>query len=86
MDGRGRRQLDRDGQIERFVSLGWFANEPPPPEERERLYDPFGDAPLSDRVRSYLDSNCGHCHTEGGQASQSALLLGWEYTDPVEDV
>jgi uncharacterized repeat protein (TIGR03806 family) len=81
--GTSSRQLDRDGQIERFASLGWFATAPP--AERDALVDPFGDAPEVERVRSYLDSNCGHCHTEGGTASQSALLLSRGFTDPASD-
>jgi uncharacterized repeat protein (TIGR03806 family) len=78
--GPSTRQLDRDGQVEAFAALGWF--DAAPPSEREALVDPFGAAPELDRVRSYLDSNCGHCHTEGGTASQSALLLSWSLTDP----
>jgi uncharacterized repeat protein (TIGR03806 family) len=81
--GPSTRQLDRNGQIERFAGLGWFAAAPP--TERQALVDPFGEAPIVERVRSYLDSNCGHCHTEGGTASQSALLLSIGFTDPAED-
>lgn len=77
------RQLDRDGQIEMIDDLGWFDSMPT--AEHEVLVDPFGDAPESDRVRSYLDSNCGHCHTEGGTASESALLLSFDFTDPETD-
>ncbi len=76
-------QLDRDGQIERLASLGWLDREPP--AEREALVDPFGDAPLDARVRAYFDSNCGHCHTENGPASQSALLLSYDFTDFASD-
>jgi uncharacterized repeat protein (TIGR03806 family) len=87
------RQLDRDSdygtgpvnQIDHFASLGWFATTPPASGERTRLVDPFGAAPLGDRVRAYLDANCGHCHTEGGGASQSALLLSYPFTDPAQD-
>jgi uncharacterized repeat protein (TIGR03806 family) len=86
------RQLDRDfdygsgaeNQIDRLAALGWLDSAPPAAGERERLVDPFGSAPLLDRVRSYLDANCGHCHTEGGWASESALLLSWDLTDPSE--
>lgn len=76
------RQLDRDGQIEMLVDAGVLDS---PAAEGVRLVDPFGDAPESDRVRSYLDSNCGHCHTEGGTASESALLLSYGFTDPETD-
>jgi uncharacterized repeat protein (TIGR03806 family) len=84
------RQLDREGldgenQIDRFAGLGWFDAAPTAASERERLEDPFGQAPLTDRVRAYLDSNCGHCHTEGGTASESALLLSYGFTEPTAD-
>jgi uncharacterized repeat protein (TIGR03806 family) len=86
-------QLDRDfdygsgpvNQIDHLAALGWFDVAPPAAADRQRLVDPFGSSPLSDRVRSYLDSNCGHCHTEGGWASESALLLSWAFTDPSAD-
>jgi len=76
------RQLDRDGQLEKLQALGWLDNAPS--AARQTLVDPFGQASLSDRVRSYLDANCGHCHKPDGQASQSALLLDWKRTDPTD--
>ncbi|MCA9617645.1 MAG: hypothetical protein KC731_01400 [Myxococcales bacterium] len=85
------RQIDRpapeggDNQIDRFASLGWLSSAPPPAADRERLVDPFGPAPLHERVRSYLDANCGHCHTTGGSASQSALLLSYDLTSDAAD-
>ncbi|MEM9696969.1 MAG: hypothetical protein AAGA56_30820 [Myxococcota bacterium] len=80
------RQFNRDfdygmgaeNQIDHLASLGLFDRDPP--AERETLLDPFGDGPLFDRVRSYLDTNCAACHSTGRAASQSALLLGWEDT------
>jgi uncharacterized repeat protein (TIGR03806 family) len=32
-------------------------------------------APLAERARAYLDSNCGHCHNAAGAADTSGLLL-----------
>jgi uncharacterized repeat protein (TIGR03806 family) len=84
------RQVDRAGddgvnQIDRFAELGWFSAAPTAAADRVRLVDPFGSASLTERVRSYLDSNCGHCHTEGGTASESALLLSYEFTASDDD-
>jgi uncharacterized repeat protein (TIGR03806 family) len=42
----------------------------------------FGDAPLDQRARAWLDVNCAHCHRARGSASNSGLLLGWNETDP----
>ena len=78
------RQLDRDGQIEALSSMGWLDSEPP--ASRSKLIDPFDDSqPLDLRVRAYFDSNCGHCHTENGPASQSGLLLSFDLTDPASN-
>lgn len=84
------RQLNREhdygagpvNQIDHLVSMGWLDAGIPAADERQTLVDPFGAAPELDRVRAYLDSNCGHCHTENGPASQSALLLSFGLTEP----
>jgi len=83
------RQLDRDfdyghgseNQIDHLNAIGWL-DQAPPANERERMVDPFGTGPLPDRARSYLDANCGHCHTSSGGATESGLLLTWGNTDP----
>ncbi len=37
---------------------------------------------LSDRARSYLDVNCGHCHSSKGPAATSGLRLNFEEQNP----
>ncbi|MCW4470502.1 hypothetical protein OGH69_16140 [Flavobacterium sp. MFBS3-15] len=37
--------------------------------------------PLELRVRSYLDANCAHCHTDGGQCQGTPLKLDFLHTD-----
>lgn len=82
------RQLDRAGpsgaasQVDRFAELGLFTEAIPEAGARARLVDPFGDGDLAARARSYLDSNCGHCHAATGVASDQALRLGFWDTDP----
>jgi uncharacterized repeat protein (TIGR03806 family) len=71
-----------ENQIEHFARLGLFDVMPPAYEERARLVDPFGAAPLENRLRSYFDVNCAMCHRPDSAASESDLLLDWWSTDP----
>jgi uncharacterized repeat protein (TIGR03806 family) len=68
-------QLNRDveiggqtrNQIEAWIALG-IAKGPTPKPNAPRHVDPYDtSAPLADRARTYLATNCAHCHTpEGG--------------------
>jgi uncharacterized repeat protein (TIGR03806 family) len=37
---------------------------------------------LTERARAYLDVNCAHCHTEGGDAMNTGLFLEYQQKDP----
>jgi len=36
---------------------------------------------LDERARAYLDINCAHCHTNGGDATNTGLFLEYQQTD-----
>ncbi len=78
------RNLNRVGpfganQIADWTARGVLAGAPATPPAVPAA---FGDAPLEDRARAWLDINCGHCHKGEGGASNSGLFLDWHETDP----
>jgi mono/diheme cytochrome c family protein len=68
--GEGRRD-----QLAHLKSLGLLDGAPTAPAS---LVDPFGDAPLDARARSYLDAHCSACHAAGGEAESTGLFWGVE--------
>lgn len=46
------------------------------------VWDDPASASLNLRTRAYLDVNCANCHHPSGSASNSALFLEFEQTDP----
>src|SRR5690606_23356473 len=76
--GPGVAQLNRDhdyapaggtsNQLATYADVGLLgAPLPAPPAALAKLADPAdGSAPLDDRARAYLDTNCSNCHRPGG--------------------
>jgi uncharacterized repeat protein (TIGR03806 family) len=73
-------------QIDYMDSLGMFDVDPPPEVDERTTYvtAPAVDATadLHDRVRSYFDSNCSHCHAPDGEISDKGLYLDYQSMDP----
>lgn len=68
-------------QIEHLVRAGVLDAAPQP---REGMPSPQGTAPLAERARSYLDANCGHCHSPEGRAASTGLFWDRAHTAPGE--
>ena len=70
-------------QLAKWEEMGYLA--PGYPENIETVVD-WEDlsADLTERVRSFFDMNCGHCHMDGGHCDYRSLRLDYESTvDPI---
>lgn len=70
-------------QVDYLASLGLF--DTTPSEDRNTyVTNPTTNdsAGLHDRVRSYLDSNCSHCHARDGEVEDKGLYLKYDEMDP----
>lgn len=80
------RDVERDGatvnQLEWLGTKGVFREAVPDTKALPAFVDPFGDAPVDARARSYLHANCSHCHRLGGNGGNSGLELLSTEDDP----
>ena len=67
----------RRNQLAYWTSIGYLRGAPFDPEKapRQAVWDDAATGTLEARARAYLDINCGHCHSEGGAASNTGLYL-----------
>ena len=66
--------------VDTLSHVGLFAEPPGSALRLPGLPDPFGDAPLAARARSYLHANCSSCHRPGG-SGQGELDLRYDAED-----
>jgi uncharacterized repeat protein (TIGR03806 family) len=71
-----------DNQLSQWASSNYLQGLPAI-EKIERLPDWKDDKhfSLNERARAYLDVNCAHCHTPGGDAYNTGLFLEYEQSD-----
>lgn len=53
-------------QLDALNTAGYFDRDIGLPMQYAALPDPFGSAPLAQRARAYLETNCSQCHQPGG--------------------
>ncbi|MFK7950455.1 MAG: SO2930 family diheme c-type cytochrome [Saprospiraceae bacterium] len=68
-------------QLDKWTAIGYLE------KSDYKKFTPVADwqdenAPLQARAMSYLEANCGHCHSKGGQARTTGLYLTTEETNP----
>lgn len=69
------RNLNRGDQLARWVKAGYLGGVPPAGVPRAPVWDDPRTGPAGDRVRAYLDVNCGSCHRPATKASRTGYLL-----------
>ena len=77
-------------QVDELYDLGWLAPEPPPVDARTTYPNPSEltdecqtPACYHEAARSFLNSNCSHCHAPDGEIQDQGLFLDWATMDPV---
>jgi uncharacterized repeat protein (TIGR03806 family) len=69
-------QLQEWSAIGKFVGLPDLSQVAQLPDWQDSIH-----FTLNERARAYLDVNCAHCHTRGGDAYNTGLFLEYEQTD-----
>jgi hypothetical protein len=69
-------------QLEKWVKVGYLNGLPDKNKINGLKSMSDASASLEIKARSYLDVNCGHCHSTYGPAASSGLRLNFEVTDP----
>jgi uncharacterized repeat protein (TIGR03806 family) len=74
------RQLNNGQQLQHWETAGLLKGLP---KDHIPALVNYSDASasLDDRVKSYLDINCAHCHNPTGPARSSGLYLTWDSKD-----
>lgn len=68
---------EKMNQLEKWADMGYLSGFSS--AESYPVMTDYNDvsAPIHARATSYLDANCGHCHSESGPASTSGLFMSY---------
>lgn len=77
--GPSARQLNRDGQLQKWKALNFVEGLPATDLPQMVAYENSAAA-VADRARAWLEINCAHCHRPDGQAKTSGLHLSADIT------
>jgi uncharacterized repeat protein (TIGR03806 family) len=69
-------------QLEKWTQMGYLKGYSPQTSYPSLVSMTDSKATKDQKARSYLDTNCGHCHNPAGTASTSGLHLNVEEKDP----
>ena len=72
-------------QLRKLIEVGYLENNLPNYIESVVDYKDISK-PLEIRVRSYFDSNCAHCHVDGGEANSFELRFAFNQTTSQENM
>ena len=71
-----------ENQLTQWAHNGMLQGLPATPAEQLPDWKDRKHFTLQQRARAYLDMNCAHCHTKGGDAFNTGLFLEYQQTDP----
>lgn len=72
-----------ENQLARWSRLGRLVGAPAPADApRLASLDDPASGTVAERARAWLETNCAHCHQEGGHAQSTGLYLHDDITEP----
>jgi uncharacterized repeat protein (TIGR03806 family) len=77
MSGQTENQLSEWVRLGKLSGLPGLSEVPKLPDWKDSIH-----YSVNERARAYLDVNCAHCHTQGGDAMNTGLFLEYQQKDP----
>ena len=74
-----------DNQLRKLISVGYLDSDIPGNINTTVTWDDNSNS-LEERVRSYLDINCAHCHSDNGYCNYRPMRFAYNLTDNRENI